>query len=698
MTQSLDKLFKPRAIAIIGATQDPRRPGGQALKSLSTLGYAGEVYAVNPRYRDIEGRACYASVDELPVACELAVIGVPAAQVPSAIEACGRNGIPYVVILSAGFREIGERGAVLEARLQAALKASGVRAVGPNCIGMMSLRNRVFAGFGAAFRKTDWRGGPMAMISQSGGFAYSIMTFCEEAGIGFDHMVSTGNESSLGALDFIEHFLEDEGTQLIAVYMEGIADGKRLRALGRRALAVGKPIAVWKVGNTRSGQRAAVSHTANLTDDYDWYRDAFREGGFIEVHEIYDLIDCARAFRGGKRPRGNRCAVVTTSGGAGVLLTDACERYGLALPSLTDATKSRLNTVLPDFASLANPVDVTAAVAQKEMEFSTAQQAVLDDPHVDMLIVRSYPGHDAVVWADHLITAAHATGKPILISLTGTVRESAAWLPRLEAAGIPAFEAPSRLVYAASALHEFEQRRARAAAASRAVRPCAAQSLPEVGGEWDEVQGKVLLQQYGIATPQRLILTDAAALETAAWDLSFPVALKVVSADIAHKTELGGVKAGITSLPQLKHELAAMMSRVRAAKPDARVRGWLVEEMASGVEVIAGALNNASFGPVILVGLGGVQAEILKDVVRAYAPVSADEARRLILQLKGTNLLCGFRGQPACDLDALADAISRLSWLITDHTDALSEIEINPILAGPHGAVAVDAMIRPRSS
>ena len=369
---SLHSLFDPRSVAIVGATQDSRRAGGQPLYSLTHLGYTGAVFAVNPRYTEIDGRPCYASVDALPQACDLAVIAVPAIDVPSAIEACGRKGIPYALILSAGFREIGERGAALEARLQAALKLSGVRAVGPNCIGMMNLRARVFAGFGAAFRKHDWRGGPVAMISQSGGFAYSIMTYCEEAGIGFDHMVSTGNESSLDTLDFIEHFLEDEATRLIAVYMEGIGNGRRLRALGRRALEIGKPIAVWKVGNTRAGSRAAVSHTANLTEDYDWYRDAFREGGFIEIREIYDLIDAARVFRSSKRPRGNRVAIVTTSGGAGVLLSDACERSGLILPAMSAATLAALEPVVPDFASTANPIDVTAAIAQKEVEFSAA--------------------------------------------------------------------------------------------------------------------------------------------------------------------------------------------------------------------------------------------------------------------------------------------------------------------------------------
>jgi acetate---CoA ligase (ADP-forming) len=693
----LNALFNPQSIAIVGATQDTRRAGGQPLYSLTHLGYAGTVYAVNPRYTEIEGRPCYASVDALPQRCDLAVIAVPAADVANTVEACGRKGIRYAVILSAGFREIGKRGAALETGLLAALKRSGVRAVGPNCIGLMNLRSRVFAGFGAAFRKTDWRGGPVAMISQSGGFAYSIMTFCDDAGIGFDHMVSTGNESSLTTLDFIEHFLDDDRTHLIAVYMEGIADGRRLRALGRRALEMGRPIAVWKVGNTPMGKRAAVSHTANLTENYDYYRDAFREGGFVEIREVYDLIDAARVFRARKRPRGNRVAIVTTSGGAGVLISDACEDANLVLPQMTAPTLAALQPVLPDFASTANPIDVTAAIAQKEPEFSAATQAVLDDPNVDMLILRSYPGRDALQWAQNFAAVATASAKPILISLSGTVRESSVWLPVADAAGVPWFEAPGRLVYAASVLNEFARKCERLGVRSDAVRSAARRALPPAATDGpDELHGKACLEAYGIATPKRMFIAAGEAVALTTCDLKFPVALKVVSPDLPHKTEAGGVQTGIADINALRHARAAMQRSISAYKPDARIRGWLIEEMAQGVELIIGALNNPSFGPLVMVGMGGVYAELFRDVVRHYAPFAVDTARELLLSLRGAPILQGYRGNPPCDIDALAEAVSRVSWLIADHADQLSEVEINPVIAGREGtgAIAVDAVIR----
>ncbi len=699
---TLHALFNPGAVAIIGATQDTRRAGGQPLHSLTHLDYTGRVYPVNPRYTEIDGRPCYASVEALPEPCDLAVIAVPAAEVPTAIEACGRRGIKHAVILSAGFREIGERGAALEDKLQRALQTSGVRATGPNCIGMMNLRSRVFAGFGAAFRKQDWRGGPVAMISQSGGFAYSIMTYCEEAGIGFDHMVSTGNESSLSTLDFIEYFLEDEGTQLIAVYMEGIGDGRRLRALGQRALETGKPIAVWKVGNTRAGSRAAVSHTANLTEDYDWYRDAFREGGFIEIREIYDLIDAARVFRSHKRPRGNRVAIMTTSGGAGVLLTDACEQANLVLPPMTAPTLDALKPVLPDFASTANPVDVTAAIAQKAPEFRAATLAVLGDANVDMLILRSYPGRDATDWAHHFAADAAASDKPILISLTGTAAASAAWLPIVDAAQVPWFEAPTRLVYAASVLNDFTRKRGQALEAARTQSagmhsvPPRLPLPPNAAGSLDEVQSKACLEAYGIAVPRRLFIAAGAADTAAVCTLQFPVAVKVVSADLPHKSEAGGVRLGIAEKNDLKQILTDMHLGVLARRPEARIRGWLVEEMASGVELIVGALNNPSFGPLVMVGMGGVQAELLRDVARRYAPIDVDTARDMVLSLRGAPLLQGYRGATVCDFDAVAQIVSRVSRMIADHADAVAEVEINPLMVSGTGAVAVDALIRVR--
>ncbi len=692
---TLDRLLDPRSIAVIGASFDARRPGGQPLHALTHYGYSGKVYAVNPRYGDVNGVPCYPTIGAVPEAVDLAIVALPASEVPRIIEECGAAGIRHALVLSAGFREIGEAGLAPQAALDAALERSGVRIVGPNCIGMLNLGRRVFAGFGAGFRQPDWKRGPIAMISQSGGFAYSIMAFCQEAGVGIDYMVSTGNEADLGVLDFVEHFLEDEEVRLIAVYLEGLKDGRRLRALGRRAFEVGKPIAVWKVGNTAVGQRAAVSHTANLTEEYDFYRDAFREGGFVEVREVYDLVDAAKAFRSRKRPQARRVAIVTTSGGAGVLLADRCEEAKLELPALGAQSIDALKAIVPAFASLANPIDLTAALAQKEPEFTRATDLVLADGNVDLAIVRSFPGRDVEAWADNLIARAESCPKPVLVSLSGTAGQSAAWSGRLEAAGVACFEVPSRAVTAAAMLCDFAQR-ARRAASPAAARIVPARPLPfdAAAGGLDEDAAKACLEAYGIPAPRRLVIGANDAVP-ARIDLEFPVAVKIVSPDIVHKTEAGGVRLHV-SREALPATMEALAKSAAAHAPHARTTGFLAEEMAVGLEMIVGAINNPSFGPLVIVGMGGVHAEIFRDVVRRYAPVGLSEAREMILSLKGARILEGHRGEAARDIDALAQAISRLSWLIADHEDAVSEIEVNPMMVSTagRGVTAVDAVIR----
>ena len=692
---TLEKLLNPRSIAIIGASHDERRPGGQPLHALTSYGYSGQVYAVNPRYTEVRSIQCYPDVAALPAPVDLAIVALPASEVPRILEACGAAGIHNALVLSAGFREIGAAGADAQAQLDAALASSSVRIVGPNCIGMLNLGQRVFAGFGAGFRQPDWKRGPIAMISQSGGFAYSIMAFCQEAGVGMDYMISTGNEADLGVLDFIEHFLEDDEIRLIAVYLEGIREGRRLRALGRRALEIGKPIAVWKVGNTATGQRAAVSHTANLTEEYDFYRDVFREGGFVEIREVYDLIDAAKVFRSGKRPQGRRAAIVTTSGGAGVLLADRCEELKVELPSIADTTRAALAKLLPSFASMANPIDFTAALAQKEPEFTRATELVIADANIDLAIVRSFPGRDVEAWAQHLIEQSKTSAKPILVSLSGTPAQAATWAPLLEANGVPCFEVPSRAVSGAAMLCDFSAKvhRTNAVAPARLVPAAPLPSGLHPDG-LDEDSAKRCLEAYGIRTPRRIVV-DANAAYPKHFDLRFPVVAKIVSPDIVHKTEAGGVRLRVTEV-DVTHTLNEIHASAKAYAPEAHIRGFLLEEMAEGVEMIVGALNNASFGPLVVVGLGGVHAEVFRDVARRYAPVSVDEAREMILQLKGAVLLQSFRGQPARDIDALAQIVARVSWMIVDHEREIAEIEINPLMVGAQGlgATAVDAVIQ----
>ncbi len=398
-------------------------------------------------------------------------------------------------------------------------------------------------------------------------------------------------------------------------------------------------------------------------------------------------------------PRGRRVAVVTTSGGAGVLLADRCEEVGLPLPALTPETSAKLGALVPDFASLANPVDLTAALAQTEEPFTAAMRHTIEDANVDLAILRSYPGRDVQAWTDHLAAYAATCTKPLLVSLSGTQRQSAEWAPRLDEAGVPCFETPSGAVAAAAMLCAFAGKVERAARTREPARvaPHVALERPANASALGEHDAKAWLQSYGITTPRGVFLPLDARPD--ALNLPFPLVVKIVSPDIPHKTEAGGVRLGVRQ-PDLERTLTELRDNAFSYKPDARIEGYLLEEQVEGVELIVGALANPAFGPLVLVGMGGVQAEIFRDVARRYAPVDVDAAREMVLRLKGAPLLQGYRGAPPCDIDALCDVIARLSWMIADHEASVAEIEVNPLIVGRRGrgALAADAIVRLKDS
>lgn len=664
------------------------------MHALTEYGYRGAVYPVNPKRSLIKGLKCYSDVSVVPKPCDVALVVLPADSVPLAIEQCGRAGIPFAVVLSAGFREAGN--AQLQARLDAAIETSGVRVIGPNCVGILNLRDNVFNGFGAGFRNPNLKRGPVAMVSQSGGFGYSVVAFAEHEGIGFDYMVSTGNEADLTSLDVIAHLLECPDVELVVTYMEGVRDGRRLRELGARALELSKPIVVWKVGNTKRGARAALSHTANLTANYELYQAAFREGGFVEIGDVYDLADVALAFRGRRLPAGNRVGVLTTSGGAGVLLADRCEQHGLELSALDAATDSGLRKLLPGFAALANPVDLSAQLAQNVDGFNQATRVLLEDPNIDLAIVRSFPGVAAEEWAHGLSKIAGTTGKPVLISLSGLAHKSAATIAVLESANIPYFPTPGRAVVAAAALAGFSAKRKRhqRQTPERAVErqildlPAAAQTL-------GERESKACLAAYGIPVVNEVAIAADAIDALSSLAIGFPVVVKVDSPDVPHKTEAGAVRLGVPNLDDLKVKAHEVIAATRRFNPDARIDGVLVQEMVQGVELIVGGVNDPVFGPYVVLGTGGIFSELIRDTTLRFAPFDAATAHEMIEEIKGARLLHGYRGDAPHDIEALAQAIARLSWLLFDHADRIAELDINPLFVRHTGAgvVAADSLI-----
>ena len=693
------RLFNPRAVAVIGASPDASRIGGQPIPILLESGYQGRIYPVNPKYETLNGLPCYSDVASVPRPCDLALVAVAAHLVPGIITQCGAAGIPFAMVFSAGFREVGAEGAALEAKLEQAIAASGVRVIGPNCIGTMNLVDRVYCGFGVGFRNPNLKRGPVAFVSQSGGFAYSVVALAEHEGMGFSYIVSAGNETDITTLEMVADFLERDEVDVVVMYIEGVNDGTRLREIGARALEHGTPILTWKVGNSAIGRAAAESHTASMTADYELYRAAFREGGFIEVSDVHDLVDITRAFLGKRLPRGPHIAIITTSGGSAVLMADACDRYGLVLPRLTPETLAAIEAHAPKHCSLSNPIDLTAQISGRNESFNAIVELALNDPNVDQLIVRygTVQGASGEAWARGLCGIAAKAGKPLFVSL-GRVPDSAAGALRiLEENGIPWVLTPMRTAVAAGALHQYAKKRRRflerrERVAERSL-PRPDLQLPAGTGSLGEHESKQLLAAYGIEVAREMVLAPAAIAALAASPLRFPLAVKIDSPDIPHKTEADAVRLNVHDLVELKAAACEVHANAIRHKPGARINGVLVAEMVAGTEVIVGVVNDRYFGPVVMFGVGGVMTELIKDVTFRFAPFDAATAREMIADIKAAPLLTGYRGKPALAVDKLADVMSRISWLAADHADRIAEVDVNPLFVDQQSVIAADALI-----
>lgn len=693
------RLFNPRAIAVIGASPDIKRIGGQPIPILLESGYGGGIYPVNPKYPKIGDLACCASVADVPKPCDLALVAVAGRLVPDVIRQCGQAGIAFATVFSAGFREVGAEGVALEAELKRAVAESGVRVIGPNCIGTMNLVDRVYCGFGVGFKDPNLKKGPVAFVSQSGGFAYSVVALADAEGMGFNYIVSAGNEADITTLELAADFLERTEVEVLVLYLEGVADGRQLRALGARALELGKPILTWKAGNSAIGRAAAESHTASMTADYELYRAAFREGGFIEVRDVHEVVDITRVFLRRRMPRGNRIGIITTSGGSAVLMADECDRHGLTLPRFADTTVKAIEAIAPKHCALGNPIDLTAQISGNNEDFNRIVELALNDPNMDQMIVRygTVQGPRGAAWATDIAAIADKAGKPMIVSL-GRVAESAtAAIEVFDAKRIPWVLTPTRTAVAAGALSQFAQKQrsylaTQARSAHRAIAPQKLALAPNAQ-RLSEAESKKALAAYGVPVARELVLTPAEVAALNASPLKFPLAVKVDSPDIPHKTEADAVRLNVQTLAELKDAAVAVVANATRYKPGAHINGVLIAEMAAGTEVIIGVVNDRFFGPVVMFGLGGVFAELLKDVTYRFAPFDVDTAREMVAEIKAAKLLTGYRGSAPLAVEALADVLSRVSLLAADHGDRIAEIDINPLFVNARGVVAADALI-----
>ncbi len=701
-------LFEPRSIAVVGVSLDAARPGSQAVHALLKNSYEGKIYPVNPKYAEFEGMKCFASIEAIDEPIDLVVIGVPAQGVLPALEMCADQKVPYVVVLSGGFRESGAEGIERENRMLAIARGAGIRIIGPNCLGFANIHSNVYAAFGSITRAPKLKPGNVSLVTQSGGFGYSIALACADAGIGFRHVIATGNETDVDTVELIDALIDDEETSCIVAYIEGARDGRALLDAGRRALAAGKPILLWKGGVTEQGARAAETHTASLTGVYDFYLALFKQTGIIEIQELHEAVDFLKALAPGKYPADRGTAVMGVSGGSAIVFADAGDRVGIRMCELAEDTQVRLAKVVPNIGAVHNPIDLTAGYfsAANAEKLAEAMHAVLDDAGVHAVCVNLATTGKAgsLAAAEVLGRIASATHKPIVVFSSAPASEIGDALSHFAQVGIPVLPSPSRAARAIAMLATYAEARVRIATQDRppihteAVAVAAELTqIAATNSSLSETQSKAILARSGVSVSKDIVVQG---VDGSVFDrMTAPLVVKIVSRDIPHKTEIGGVKVGIHTQQELESAIAEVLANARRHAPHAKIDGVLVSEMVrGGFELIVGVVNDEVFGPVVVVGAGGIYTEILDDTSCRIAPFGEDVAREMLDELKCRRILDGVRGGPALDVGAVVKSLAAISAFAWIHRDAVQEVDINPIFVMPKGAIAVDALIIPRKA
>ncbi len=699
MPASLEPLLRPRSIAVIGAARKRGTIAAEVFHNLVQFGFQGAVYPVNPRASVVQSVRAYANVEEIPDAVDLAVLVVPAAQVVETIDACGRKGVRAVVVITAGFAETGPEGAAMQQQLAARARSYGMRVVGPNCLGVLNANPEVR--MGATFAPNFPPFGGVAVCSQSGALGLAILDLALEVGMGVSSFVSIGNRADVSAADVMAYWENDPDTKVILLYLENLGDPAEFLEIARR-VSRKKPVAVVKSGRTEAGRRAASSHTGALAG-MDVAVDALLgQCGVLRTDTIHELFDVAMLLSTQPVPKGPRMAILTNAGGPGIMATDACESRGLKVPTLTEATRAALREFLPAAASVGNPVDMIASASAEHYERSL--RLLLEDPGVDgvlTLFVTPIVTKPTDV-AEAILRAARDAQKPIVACMMGSqgVPEAVA---ALREARIPTYTFPEAAAAALARAARYGDFRARGEHTTPVLtvdRDAAAavigQPLPAgARGRWlppDEV--RTVLEAYGITTPRQAIARSGDEAARLAAELGFPVALKLIAKGITHKTDVGGVRLGLRDESEVREAYLAMLGRLHELGRTSDMEGVLLQRMADrGIETFVGATRDPEFGHLIGFGLGGVQVELLKDVVFRVAPLGTLDAAEMVDGIRARALLEGFRGGPVADKAALADVLLRVGRLVADFPH-IAEVDLNPVIARPDGAIAVDARIR----
>jgi acyl-CoA synthetase (NDP forming) len=706
-------LIAPRSVAVVGASPDASGLRGRIMQTLVGQPYRGEIWPVSRSHTEIMGRKAYPSIEALPGTPDMAVLIIPAKFVAQELEACGKAGIKAAVILSSGFaEEPGEAGQRMQDEIRAIARRYDMAVNGPNSEGYANLELALCPTFSPAVDKLDiplvpeGAKGRVAVVAQSGGMGFAFFDRGRPKELAFSHIVTTGNEACLEVFDMVDWLLDEGKTDAFLLLVEDIKTPATFRRVAEKALAAGKPLIVNKIGQSEGGARAAASHTAALAGSYAAHRALFRALGIVEGRDIEEMVDLAQAFLAWKDrlPAGRRVGICTASGGGGGWMADACAAAGLEVPELDAPTRATIDPLLPPYGTSQNPVDGTAQAIQK-VGYAGLAERVATSPIIDgvMVVMSGRATHHVEKQAEDLTQLARAIAKPVL--LWSYTLPTAGSMRILSRAGYPVFTNMRNAARAMLALGDYRRDRERflarrgavEAATPAAVKAEVAAALASAGGALTEAAAKPLLARYGIATlaGEQLVASADAAVR-AAEAIGRPVALKVQSKDILHKTEAGALALGVGGEAAVRAAYERILASARSHVPSARVEGVLVQPMAAaGREIILGVQRDDKLGPMLMVGLGGIAVEVLGDVALAPCPLDSEGARALLAELRGGALLEAHRGKPAADVPALVAAMVALSRFASDHRDTVASIDLNPVIVhdARQGVSVADALI-----
>ena len=688
---ALSSLLAPRSVAVIGASTDPTRIGGRPIAYMRARKFAGTILPVNPNRSQVQGLPAFPDIASLPLVPDVAIVAVPAAQVVDTMAALGLRGVRAAIVFSAGFAETGDAGSVLQDRMVAVARRHGMRVLGPNCLGLFNDRIGFYGIFSASLETGYSPPGRIGIVSQSGAYGTHVFTLARQRRIGTPIVVATGNEADVAVGEVIGWLVEDDGTDVIAVYAEGIRESAAFVLALSAARAARKPVIVMKVGRSRLGAASARSHTAAIAGDDAVTAAVLAEFGALRARTTEEMLDFAQLATRRIYPVRNTLGMVTVSGGAGVLVSDAAEALGLPMPPMPEATQQRLLGLLP-YAAAHNPVDCTAQALNDISLVGTFTEAMVQEGgYGSVLAFFSQTGGAASI-APGLrreLGAVQARHPDRLFVLS--VLAAPKLVDEYEADGWTVFEDPTRSVNAIEAMGRLGD----AFAEQPGLSPPPIEPVDVPPASPDEAGAKEMLAAAGIQSPPERACANVMDAIAAAEAIGYPVVLKILSPDITHKTEIGGVLLDVADAAAVRDGFALLLARAAEKAPHARVQGVLVaKQLVGGVECILGIHQDPVFGPVAMVGLGGIFVEIMRDVVFRRCPFGPDVAEKMIRSLRGAAVLLGARGRPAVDVAALAQMLSRLSAFAHDAGPRLQAVDLNPVLAMPEGAYAVDAVVQ----